>query len=128
MADTKEIYERGMAVRDEMLGSAHGRAKVEAQPPFTADFEEMVTRYCFGEAWSREGLSRAQRSLITIAMLVAMGRAPEVRVHVKGAINNGVSVEEIRELLIHSAIYCGVPAAVDGFRQASAVLQEEGLI
>ena len=95
---------------------------------FTADFEELVTRYCFGEAWSREGLTRAQRSMITIAMLVAMGRAPEVRVHVKGAINNGVSVEEIRELLIHSAIYCGVPAAVDGFRQASAVLQEAGLI
>jgi 4-carboxymuconolactone decarboxylase len=128
MADTGEIYERGIAVRDEMLGSAHGRAKVEAQPPFTADFEELVTRYTFGEVWSREGLDRARRSMITIAMLVALGRPNEIRVHVKGALNNGVTVDELKELLMHSAIYCGVPAAVDGYRQATAVLQEEGLL
>ncbi len=128
MADTNEIYERGIAVRDEMLGSAHGRAKVEAQPPFTADFEELVTRYTFGEVWSREGLDRARRSMITIAMLVALGRPHEIRVHVKGALNNGVTVDELKELLMHSAIYCGVPAAVDGYRQATAVLQEEGLL
>jgi 4-carboxymuconolactone decarboxylase len=128
MADTEEIYERGIAVRDEMLGSAHGRAKVEAQPPFTADFEELVTRYTFGEVWSREGLDRARRSMITIAMLVALGRPNEIRVHVKGALNNGVTVDELKELLMHSAIYCGVPAAVDGYRQATAVLQEEGLL
>ena len=128
MADTGEIYERGIAVRDEMLGSAHGRAKVEAQPPFTADFEELVTRYTFGEVWSREGLDRARRSMITIAMLVALGRPNEIRVHVKGALNNGVTVDELKELLLHSAIYCGVPAAVDGYRQATAVLQEEGLL
>jgi 4-carboxymuconolactone decarboxylase len=128
MADTGEIYERGIAVRDEMLGSAHGRAKVEAQPPFTADFEELVTRYTFGEVWSREGLDRARRSMITIAMLVALGRPNEIRVHVKGALTNGVTVDELKELLMHSAIYCGVPAAVDGYRQATAVLQEEGLL
>jgi 4-carboxymuconolactone decarboxylase len=128
MADTEEIYERGIAVRDEMLGSAHGRAKVEAQPPFTADFEELVTRYTFGEVWSREGLDRARRSMITIAMLVALGRPNEIRVHVKGALTNGVTVDELKELLMHSAIYCGVPAAVDGYRQATAVLQEEGLL
>jgi 4-carboxymuconolactone decarboxylase len=128
MADTGEIYERGIAVRDEMLGSAHGRAKVEAQPPFTADFEELVTRYTFGEVWSREGLDRARRSMITIAMLVALGRPNEIRVHVKGALRNGVTVDELKELLMHSAIYCGVPAAVDGYRQATAVLQEEGLL
>jgi 4-carboxymuconolactone decarboxylase len=128
MADTGEIYERGIAVRDEMLGSAHGRAKVEAQPPFTADFEELVTRYTFGEVWSRPGLDRARRSMITIAMLVALGRPNEIRVHVKGALTNGVTVDELKELLMHSAIYCGVPAAVDGYRQATAVLQEEGLL
>jgi 4-carboxymuconolactone decarboxylase len=128
MADTEEIYERGIAVRDEMLGSAHGRAKVEAQPPFTADFEELVTRYTFGEVWSRDGLDRARRSMITIAMLVALGRPNEIRVHVKGALTNGVTVDELKELLMHSAIYCGVPAAVDGYRQATAVLQEEGLL
>jgi 4-carboxymuconolactone decarboxylase len=128
MADTEEVYERGIAVRDEMLGSAHGRAKVEAQPPFTADFEELVTRYTFGEVWSREGLDRARRSMITIAMLVALGRPNEIRVHVKGALTNGVTVDELKELLMHSAIYCGVPAAVDGYRQATAVLHEEGLL
>ena len=111
-----------------MLGSAHGRAKVEAQPPFTADFEELVTRYTFGEVWSREGLDRARRSMITIAMLVALGRPNEIRVHVKGALRNGVTVDELKELLMHSAIYCGVPAAVDGYRQATTVLQEEGLL
>jgi 4-carboxymuconolactone decarboxylase len=127
MADTEEVYERGIAVRDEMLGSEHGRAKVEAQSPFTADFENMVTRYCFGEVWTREGLPRAQRSMITIAMLIALGRPHEIRVHVKGAIANGVTRQEISEIIMHSAIYCGVPAAVDGYRQASAMLEELGL-
>jgi 4-carboxymuconolactone decarboxylase len=128
MADSHEVYERGLAIRDEMLGSAHGRAKVEAQPPFTADFEELVTRYTFGEVWAREGLDRARRSMITIAMLVALGRPNEIRTHVKGALANGVTVDELKELLMHSAIYCGVPAAVDGYRQATTVLQEAGLL
>jgi 4-carboxymuconolactone decarboxylase len=127
MADTEEVYERGIAVRDEMLGSEHGRAKVETQSEFTADFENMVTRYCFGEVWTREGLPRAQRSMITIAMLIALGRPHEIRVHVKGAIANGVTRQEISEIIMHSAIYCGVPAAVDGYRQASAMLEELGL-
>jgi 4-carboxymuconolactone decarboxylase len=127
MADTEEIYERGIAVRDEMLGSEHGRAKVETQSEFTADFEELVTRYCFGEVWTRDALSRADRSKITIAMLIALGRPHEIRVHVKGAIANGVTKREISEIIMHSAIYCGVPAAVDGFRQASAMLEELGV-
>jgi 4-carboxymuconolactone decarboxylase len=127
MADTEEIYERGIAVRDEMLGSEHGRAKVETQSEFTADFEELVTRYCFGEVWTRDALSRADRSKITIAMLIALGRPHEIRVHVKGAIANGVTKEQISEIIMHSAIYCGVPAAVDGFRNASAMLEELGL-
>jgi 4-carboxymuconolactone decarboxylase len=127
MADTDEVYERGIAVRDEMLGSEHGRAKVETQSEFTADFENMVTRYCFGEVWTREGLPRAQRSMITIAMLIALGRPHEIRVHVKGAIANGVTRQEISEIIMHSAIYCGVPAAVDGYRQASAMLEELGV-
>ncbi len=127
MADTDELYEKGVAIRDEMLGSEHGRAKLDQQTDFTREFEELVTRYCFAEVWGRDQLTRAQRSMITIAMLVALGRPHEVRVHVKGAIANGVTKDEIRELLIHSAIYCGVPAAVDGFRNASAVLDELGV-
>ena len=128
MTDAHEVYERGIAVRDEMLGSEHGRAKVESQSAFTADFENMVTRYCFGEVWTREEqLSRAHRSMVTLAMLIALGRPHEIRVHVKGAIANGVTKEQISEIIMHSAIYCGVPAAVDGFRNASAMLDELGL-
>ena len=128
MSDSNEVYEQGIAVRDEMLGSEHGRAKVESQSAFTADFENMVTRYCFGEVWTREEqLSRAHRSMITLAMLIALGRPHEIRVHVKGAIANGVTKEQISEIIMHSSIYCGVPAAVDGFRQAGAMLEELGL-
>jgi 4-carboxymuconolactone decarboxylase len=128
VSDSNEVYEQGIAVRDEMLGSEHGRAKVESQSAFTADFENMVTRYCFGEVWTREEqLSRAHRSMITLAMLIALGRPHEIRVHVKGAIANGVTKEQISEIIMHSSIYCGVPAAVDGFRQAGAMLEELGL-
>jgi len=119
-----ELYEKGIAIREEMLGPGHGRAKLESQPDFTRDFEELVTRYCFGSVWGREGISRGTRSMLTIAMLVAQGRAQEIRWHVKGAINNGVSPDELREVLMHAAIYCGIPAAVDGFRNASAMLAE----
>ena len=126
MADD-ELYEKGIAIREEMLGPEHGRAKVESQGDFTRDFEELVTRYCFGAVWGRDQLPRGTRSMLTIAMLVALGRAQEIRWHVQGAINNGVSQDELREVLIHSAIYCGIPAAVDGFRNASAVLAELGL-
>jgi 4-carboxymuconolactone decarboxylase len=119
-----ELYEKGIAIREEMLGPEHGRAKVASQPDFTRDFEELVTRYCFGSVWAREGISRGTRSMLTIAMLVAQGRAQEIRWHVKGAINNGVSPDELREVLMHAAIYCGIPAAADGFRNASAMLAE----
>jgi len=122
-----ELYEKGITIREEMLGAEHGRAKVESQTDFTREFEELVTRYCFASVWGREQLPRGVRSMITVAMLVALGRAQEIKVHVKGAINNGVTKDELREVLMHSAIYCGIPAAVDGFRSASAVLSELGL-
>src|SRR3981081_234543 len=104
-----ELYEKGIAIREEMLGPEHGRAKVENQTEFTREFEELVTRYCFASVWGREQLSRGVRSMITVAMLVALGRAQEIRVHVKGAINNGVSKDELREVLMQAAIYCGIP-------------------
>jgi 4-carboxymuconolactone decarboxylase len=94
---------------------------------FTLEFEELVARYCFAEVWGREQLPRDLRSMITIAMLVALGRSHEIRVHVQGAITNGVTKDQIREILIHSSIYCGVPAAVDGFRNAAEVLDELGV-
>jgi 4-carboxymuconolactone decarboxylase len=128
VTDTTELYEKGVAIREEMLGAEHGRAKLDRQTDFTRDFEEMITRYCFAEVWGRdEQLSRAHRSMITIAMLVALGRPHEIRIHVKGAIANGVTKDQIREILIHSTVYCGIPAAVDGFRNASEVLDELGV-
>jgi 4-carboxymuconolactone decarboxylase len=126
-APTDELYEKGIEIREDMLGPEHGRAKVEGQPDFSRDFEELVTRFCFGSVWSREQLPRGTRSMLTVAMLVALGRAPEIRTHVQGAINNGVTKEELSEVLIHAAVYCGIPAALDGFRNASAVLKEMGV-
>lgn len=125
MAD--EVFARGVAIREQMFGPEHAQAKIDRATDFTREFEELVTRYCFGEIWARDQLPRDLRSMLTIAMLVALGRPHEVQVHVRGAVANGVSKEQIREVLLHAAIYCGVPAAVDGFRNATAVLDELGL-
>ena len=125
---TDPLVARGNAIKEEMFGPEHGAAKLERATDFTRPFEELVCKYCFAEVWGREEeLPRNIRSLVTIAMLVALGRSQEVRVHVKGAIANGVTKDEIREVLIHASVYCGVPAAVDGFRNAAAALDELGL-
>jgi 4-carboxymuconolactone decarboxylase len=122
-----ELFAKGVAIREEMFGAEHGQAKIDRATDFTREFEELVTRYCFGEIWGREQLPRNLRSMLTIAMLVALGRPHEVQVHVRGAIANGVTKEQIREIMLHAAIYCGVPAAVDGFRNATVVLDELGV-
>jgi 4-carboxymuconolactone decarboxylase len=122
-----ELYAKGIEIREQMFGPEHAQAKVDRATDFTRDFEELVTRYCFGEIWGREQLPRDVRSMLTIAMLVALGRGPEIQVHVRGALANGVTVEQIREVLLHAAVYCGIPAAVDGFRNATAVLDEVGV-
>jgi 4-carboxymuconolactone decarboxylase len=127
VADTEELFAKGVAIRDEMLGSEHGKAKVEGASDFTREFEDLVTRYCFAEIWGREQLSRANRSMLTIGMLIAMGRSSEIRTHVKGAITNGVSKDEIREVILHSTVYCGVPAALEAFKVAGATLDELGV-
>src|SRR3974390_2701043 len=103
MAD--ELFERGLRIRDEMLGPEHGSAKLAEIDEFARDFEDLVTRFCFGYVWGRDQLPRSLRSMLTIAMVVAMGRAWEVRVHVRGAINNGVTREQIREIMIQAAPY-----------------------
>jgi 4-carboxymuconolactone decarboxylase len=125
MAD--DAYAKGIEIREQMFGPEHAQAKVDRATDFTREFEELVTRYCFGEIWGREQIPRAQRSMLTIAMLVALGRPHEIQVHVRGAIANGVTKEQIREVMLHAAVYCGIPAAVDGFRQATVVLDELGL-
>jgi 4-carboxymuconolactone decarboxylase len=121
MAD--ELFDTGIAIREEMFGAEHGLKKVEASDEFTRPFEDLVTNYCFGATWSRGGLSRAERSMITLAMLIALGRPWEIKVHTQGAIANGVTKEQIREICLQAAVYAGIPAAGEGFRSAGEVLK-----
>jgi 4-carboxymuconolactone decarboxylase len=119
MAD--DLFETGIQIREEMFGPAGARAKVEAADDFNRPFEDLVTTYCFGATWSRPGLDRKSRSMVTLAMLIALGREPEIRVHTAGALANGVTKQEIQEICLQAAIYAGVPAAGGGFRGASEV-------
>jgi 4-carboxymuconolactone decarboxylase len=120
-------FERGLAVRRDMFGPEGAEKQIEAATEFTRPMQDLVTRYCFGEVWNRPHLDRRTRSMLTIGMLVALGKPHEIKTHVRGAIANGVSKEEIREVLVHSMIYCGVPASVEAFRSAAEVLKDLGL-
>jgi len=119
-----ESFERGMQVRREVLGDAHVERSLAQVSDFSRPIQEFVTEYCWGEVWSRDGLPRATRSLINIAMLTALNRGHELGVHVRGAINNGVTEQEIQEVLLQTAIYVGVPASLESFRIAEGVLKE----
>jgi 4-carboxymuconolactone decarboxylase len=119
--DERDRYEAGMKVRREILGDAHVDASLAKRDAFSNDFQDLITRYAWGEIWSRPGLPRQTRSLITIAMLVALNRDEELRMHLRAALKNGVTHDEIREALLQSAIYCGVPAANSAFRIAQEV-------
>jgi 4-carboxymuconolactone decarboxylase len=125
MAD--ELYDTGIAIREAMWGPEGAQLKVDRATGFQREFEERVTRHCFGETWGRPGLDRRTRSMLTLGMLIAQGRAHEIRVHVHGAISNGVTKAEIEEVLLHASVYCGIPAAVEGFRNAQDVLDELGV-
>jgi 3-oxoadipate enol-lactonase/4-carboxymuconolactone decarboxylase len=115
--------DRGRAIRQEVLGAAH--VERSGRSPFTAPFVDLITRYAWGEIWTRPGLDRRTRSAITLSMLVALGRFEELALHVRGARANGLSVDEIGEVLLHTAVYCGAPAANRAFEVAAAVLAEE---
>jgi 3-oxoadipate enol-lactonase/4-carboxymuconolactone decarboxylase len=117
--------ERGMAVRREVLGDAHVDRAVTSTSPFTAPFQDLAARWAWGEVWTRPGLDRRTRSCITLAMLVALGRFEELAMHVRGARRNGLSPDEIGEVLLQTAVYCGVPAANQAFAEAARVLREE---
>lgn len=123
--DERDRYEAGMKVRRAVLGDAHVDASLAKRDAFSNDFQDLLTRYAWGEIWSRPGLPRQTRSLITIAMLVALNRDEELRMHLRAALKNGVSQDEIREALLQSAIYCGVPAANSAFRIAQEVFAAE---
>jgi 4-carboxymuconolactone decarboxylase len=117
-------FERGLETRRAVLGAAYVDASINSIDDFTRDFQKLVTEYCWDEIWNRPGLTRETRSMINLAMLIALNRPHELRLHVRGALNNGVSRDTIRELFMQSAIYCGIPAAVDAFRTAREVFSE----
>ncbi|TMC15415.1 MAG: 4-carboxymuconolactone decarboxylase [Chloroflexi bacterium] len=118
----EETRPRGMKMRRRVLGDAHVDRSEAAKTPFTEAFHDLLTRYAWGEIWTRPGLDLRTRSCITVAMLVALNRPEELELHVRGALNNGVTPEELREILLQSAVYCGVPAANTAFRIAGEVL------
>jgi 4-carboxymuconolactone decarboxylase len=123
--DERERFEAGMKIRREVLGDAHVDAAIAKRNAFSEEFQDLITRYAWGEIWTRPGLSRQTRSLITVAMLVALNREEELRMHLRAALRNGATQEEIRETLLQSAIYCGVPAANSAFRIAQEVFTEK---
>jgi len=122
-----QLLDAGTAIKEQMFGPEHGQKKLDSLSSFRREYEEIVTRNCFAEVWGREGLDRATRSLVTIALLAALGRSVEVQWHTKAAIANGATKEQIKEVLIHTMIYAGVPAAGDGFVNADKALDEIGL-
>jgi 4-carboxymuconolactone decarboxylase len=118
---TDEVFERGKVVRAEVLGLEHVERTAAARDELTADFQDFLMRYSWGEVWSRPGLERRERCLITVAMVLALNRPEELRMHLRAALANGVTKEELREVMFHSAIYCGVPAAFGAFKIAQEV-------
>ena len=120
------MNEEGMAVRRQVLGDAHVDRAVAATTPFTAPFQDLITRYAWGEVWSRPGLDRRTRSAVTLAMLVALRSEEELALHVRAALRNGLRPSEIGEVLLHAAVYAGVPAANAAFAVAQRVLDEDG--
>ena len=121
------LLDVGLEVRRAVLGAEHVDRSLEQASAFSRPMQELVTEYCWGAVWARPGLEHKTRSLLNIAMLTALDRPHELRLHLRGALNNGVTAKEIQEALLQAAIYCGVPAAMDAFRVAEEVLKEEGI-
>ncbi len=122
----KELYEQGLAIRREVLGAEYVDKAVRSADDFNRPLQDLVTEYCWGAVWGRTELPRKTRSMLNLAMLTALNRPHEIELHVLGALNNGLTKEEIREVFLQAAVYCGVPAAVDSFRVAKKVFEEHG--
>ena len=120
----KELRDKGLNVRKDVLGAEHVERSFKTADEFSLPFQELVTEYCWGAVWTREGLSRKSRSILNLGMLSALNRSHELKLHIRGALNNGLTREEIREVFMQVAIYCGVPAAVESFRCAREVFAE----
>jgi 4-carboxymuconolactone decarboxylase len=123
----KEAFEKGLATRREVLGADYVDGSLKNADDFNRPMQELVTEYCWNEIWNRPGLDRRTRSMLNLAMLTALNRPHEIKIHVRGAINNGLSKDDIQEVFLQAAIYCGVPAAIDSFRNAKEVFKEMGI-
>ena len=126
--ETRALFEAGLKVRREVLGKEYVDTSLAKANDFMMAFQHITTEWCWGYGWDRPGLDRKTRSMLNLAMLTALNRAPEIKLHVKGALNNGVSVDEIKEVLLHATIYCGIPAGLDAFKAANEVLVEAGAV
>ena len=122
---SKEVFDRGLEIRKSVLGAEFVEKSFAAADDFNMPMQELTTEYCWGAIWGRDGLPRKTRSMLNLAMLSALNRPHELKMHIKGALRNGVTKEEIREVLLQVAIYCGIPAGVDGFRVAREAFAEE---
>jgi 4-carboxymuconolactone decarboxylase len=120
----QELFDQGLAMRRQVLGTEYVDASIKNATDFNIEMQELVTQYCWGDVWNRPGLERKTRSFLNLAMLAALNRPHELKLHVRGAINNGLTKDEIKEVFLQVAIYCGVPAAIDSFRVASEVFKE----
>jgi len=123
----RSMFEKGLSIRREVLGADYVDKAINTADDFNRPLQELVTQYCWGEIWGRPGLDRRTRSMLNLAMISALNRPHEVKAHIKGAINNGLSKDDIKEVFLQVAIYCGVPAAVDSFRIAQETFREMGL-
>lgn len=128
MSDDNELFEKGLKVRREVLGAAYVDGSLAKADYFMMAFQHITTEMCWGYAWTRPGLDRRTRSIINLAMLTALSKPSELKLHVKGALTNGVTVDEIKEILLHATVYCGIPAGLEAFKAAHEVLLAEGAI
>jgi 4-carboxymuconolactone decarboxylase len=122
-----ELYEKGLKIRREVVGDAYVDAALKGADDFSQPMQELVTQYCWGDVWSRPGMDRRTRSLLNLSMIAALNRPDELATHVRGAINNGVTKNEIREVFLQVAIYCGMPAGLGSFKIARQVFKEMGI-
>lgn len=120
-----ELFEKGLKARREVLGSEYVDGSLERADDFMMAFQRLTTEMAWGYVWTRPGLDRRTRSMINLGMLTALGKPAELKLHVKGALTNGVTVDEIKEILLHAAVYCGIPAALESFKAAHEVLKAE---
>ena len=123
-----ELFERGLEIRREVLGGEYVDASIQDADEFMMSFQRVLTELVWGYTWSRPGLDHKTRSMLNLAMLTALNRGPELKLHVKGAVNNGVSVDEIKAILLQATVYCGIPAGLDAFKTANEALKELGKV